>query len=127
MRNDEGQEKTLEDYLKEDEFNIEIYDELADDGIWRDVFEPKEFLDFLYTEFAFFEKNIENYLSVKNHFTKLDIKGKQKFYFLATLNDLIKAFFYTESLQGVEKKSYEIIGKLFEEAQEEVYPAKNTL
>jgi hypothetical protein len=114
MRNDEGQEKTLEDYLKEDEFNIEIYDELTDDGIWRDVFEPKEFLDFLYTEFAFFEKNIENYLSVKNHFTKLDIKGKQKFYFLATLN-------------GVEKKSYEIIGKLFEEAQEEVYPAKNTL
>jgi hypothetical protein len=102
-------EKTLADYL-EDDFNITIYQELVEGGIWVDLFDPKQFLDLLYTEYDFFSLNRERYLVIKEHFDKLDLDGGMgRHYFFGNLLLLIAKNENVDSFSGVTLRSHKYL------------------
>ncbi|MEI6848273.1 MAG: hypothetical protein WCK32_09670 [Chlorobiaceae bacterium] len=78
----------IEEYLNND-FDIEIFDDLNEDGKWAGTFEPLEFLNLLYEQFEIVKANKEKPLSVKNHLLTLGLEKNQLFFLLLYLKHLI--------------------------------------
>lgn len=112
----------IEAYLHND-LNIEIYEDLTEHEGWKGLFEPLEFFNMLYTEFDFFQTNVERYLEIKTHFGKLKLKETKRYYFLWALSQLInKAFPTDKHFQGVISKSCDFIEGLYNEINWKLYP-----
>ncbi len=74
-------QKNIEAYLYND-LNIQIYEELIQDEDFERLWEPLEFFNLLYTEFEFFQTNVERYLEIKNHFGAIKLKNQQRLFSL---------------------------------------------
>lgn len=59
-------QKNIKAYLT-NEVNIEIFEEYQNNN-GNNSNEVLDFFNFLYSEFAFFDSNVENYLNIKKHF-----------------------------------------------------------
>lgn len=119
-------QKNIEAYLNND-FNIEIFEDLTDNEEYKALFKPLDFLNFLYQEFDFFQENAGNYFLIRKHFEQIDFKGKNRYYFFWALNHLIdEAFPSSNNLGEVVARSCEYIESLYLLIEDEVYPdAKN--
>ena len=121
----------LEQYLYGDAFNVEIYEILTEQSGYKGLFEPKAYFDSLYDEFDFFDKNKDNYLAIKTRYNGLKMEGLKRYFFLLTLQNLIIKTYPTglrnEFLEfsDVAEKSFDIIKKLVEEIQKELFPEED--
>lgn len=121
------QKQEIESYL-EDEFNIEIYEDLTNSEQWKGLFDPLEFLNLLYSEFEFFETNVNNYLGITNHFGKLTFKKEKRYYFLWAFNELLDKHFpsnKTENMEGVRFKSLVYLSDLKMKIENELFPKED--
>ena len=78
----------IETYLNND-FNIEIFNNLNENEDWQGTFEPLEFLNLLYEQFEIVNANKAKPISVKKHLLNLDLKQHQLYYLLSFLKHLI--------------------------------------
>jgi hypothetical protein len=83
--------KDIEEYFDND-FNIEIYEELTDDPDWQGTFEPLFFLNLLYQEFEIAIKNRSKPMSFAKRISNLNLTDRQQYYFLSVLIELISEF-----------------------------------
>ncbi len=115
----------IEAYLNND-FNIEIFDDLNENEDWQGTFEPLEFLNLLYEQFEIVNANKAKPISVKNHLLKLDLEKHQLYYFLYFLKRLI----YSKAGMQVwgEPKDkplsicHDFIEKEYDKLEKELYP-----
>jgi RteC protein len=121
----------LEAFLDND-FNIEIYEDLTEKGEYEGLFDPLLFFNLLYEEFNFFYTNSMRYLDIKNHFkehysiTEIEIKDfdyidMKKYYFLWAINELIDKEFENEK-NAVTLRSCEYVEILYTEIKNHIYP-----
>lgn len=119
-------QKNIEAYLY-NELNIEIYNDLTEPTGRKGLFEPLAFLNLLYAELEFFHNNADRYLTIKNHFGKLSLKGEKRYYFLWALKELIEKVFPTDLYNtGVIYQSCEYVEGLYIQIKNELYPAEET-
>lgn len=115
----------IEDYLH-NEFNIEVYEDLTESEDWEGLFEPLEFFNLLYAEFEFFKTNVEKYVLIKQHFSKIDLKEHQLYYFFWALNELLETEYPAEDFdEGVIYKSCQYIENLCSKVKKQLYPNDN--
>lgn len=114
----------IEAYLHND-FNIEIYEDLTEGEVWKQTFEPLEFLNLLYEQFEMVTANKEKPLTVTKHLLKLDLKRLQFYYLLHFLKTLI----YQSNRKGefdVKDKQLNIcldfIEKEYDKLEKELFP-----
>ena len=119
----------IETYLNND-FNIEIFNNLNENEDWQGTFEPLEFLNLLYEQFEIVNANKAKPISVKKHLLNLDLKQHQLYYLLSFLKHLIysKAGFQT----GGEPKDkplsicHDFIEKEYYKLERELFPKDET-
>ena len=121
-------QESVEAFLYND-FNISIYNDLADGFVYQGLFEPLEFFNHLYSEFDFFQTNALNYLTIKNHFKPYShihfikmsneprfitgiTNNDQRTYFIETFVELIKTFYEIED--EILQSSCQYIYQLYE-------------
>lgn len=121
-------QESVEAFLHND-FNISIYNDLADGFVYQGLFEPLEFFNHLYSEFDFFQTNALNYLTIKNHFKPYShihfikmsneprfitviTNNDQRTYFIETFVELIKTFYEIED--EILQSSCQYIYQLYE-------------
>lgn len=126
-------QESVEAFLYND-FNISIYNNLADGFVYQGLFEPLEFFNHLYSEFDFFQTNALNYLTIKNHFKpyshfhfiEMSIEPRfitgvtnndQRLYFIQTFVELIKTFDEIEN--EILQSSCQYIYQLYEMVSDE--------
>lgn len=107
------------------ELNIEIYNELTEDDDYKNLFEPLEFFNMLYSTAEFYLNYDESYLKIKKHFNKLPFENEEKsYFFLWWLKELIEQSHHSDSPNAIQKKSFEVINDLFDKLEAKLYPAK---
>jgi hypothetical protein len=108
------------------ELNIEIFEDLTENADYDGLFDPLYFLNFLYSEFEFYNHNDENYLNIKTHFNNLTFESeKQKYYFFWALRELIiDELHHFESPNTIQKKSSEIIENIFDQLYNKFKPTE---
>lgn len=109
------------------ELNIEIFEELTENGDYDGLFEPLEFFNFLYSEFEFYYDNDENYLNIKNHFKKLPFENdQQNYFFIWYLKEVIEELHISDTPNTIQNKCFEIISNLFDKIHIELNPNKES-
>lgn len=71
----------IEEYLNND-FNLEIFEDLTENEDWQGTFEPLEFLNLLYEQFEIVNANKEKPLSVVKHLFGLKLEQTKLYYLL---------------------------------------------
>lgn len=125
--------KDIEEYLNND-FNIEIFEELTEDEDWQGLFEPLEFLNLLYEQLEIINENKEKPLSVTKHLLGLKLEKTQLYYLLVLLDDAIYERLNSESdpndkhlsiCRGfIEKECDKLEAELYPETETELQPGK---
>jgi hypothetical protein len=71
----------IEEYLNND-FNLEIFEDLTENEVWQGIFEPLEFLNLLYEQFEIVYANTDKPLSVVKHLFGLKLEQTKLYYLL---------------------------------------------
>ena len=118
----------IEEYLNND-FNIEVFEELTEDEDWQGLFEPLEFLNLLYEQLEFINENKEKPLSVVKHLLGLKLEKTQLYYLLASLHKTMYVRLTSQSDPN-DKHLISIcegfIGKECDKLYPELYPETET-
>jgi len=120
----------IEEYLNND-FNVEIFKNLTENGDWQGTFKPLEFLNLLYEQFEIVNANKEKPLSVVKHLFGLKLEQTKLYYLLYYL----KRHIYKHSDNGkdeqlsicsgfIEKEYYKLEAELYPIAEPEPQPEK---
>jgi hypothetical protein len=118
-------EKELDDYL-DNEFNLEIYEDLTE-GDWQETFEsPLAFFRLLYEQFEFVKNNKSKPTKIVTTLNKLQLDEYQRYYLFYYLQELLRREEYSDS--GVQDRRLKIcltfIEKEFDKLNEELFPEK---
>lgn len=123
----------IEEYLNND-FNLEIFEELTENENWQGTFEPLEFLNLLYKQFEIVNGNKEKPLSVVKHLFGLDLEQTKLYYLLYYLKRYIEKHSGSEFdpkdkqlsiCRGfIEKEYYKLEAELYPKTQPEPQPEK---
>lgn len=113
----------IEEYLNND-FNLEIFEELTESEDWRGIFKPLEFLNLLYEQFEIVKANKEKPLSVVKHIHGLGLEPMKLYYLLYYLKWHI--YKYSGSKKELKDKQLGIckgfIEKECEKLEAELFP-----
>lgn len=113
----------IEEYLNND-FNLEIFEDLTENEDWQGTFEPLEFLNLLYEQFEIVNANKEKPLSVVKHLFGLKLEQTKLYYLLYYLERHI----YKHSGSEYEPKDKQLsicrgfIEKEYDKLEAELYP-----
>lgn len=113
----------IEEYLNND-FNLEIFEDLTENEDWQGTFEPLEFLNLLYEQFEIVNANKEKPLSVVKHLFGLKLEQTKLYYLLYYL----KRHIYKHSGSEYEPKDKQLsicrgfIEKEYDKLEAELYP-----
>lgn len=113
----------IEEYLNND-FNLEIFEDLTENEDWQGTFEPLDFLNLLYEQFEIVNANKEKPLSIVKHLFGLKLEQTKLYYLLYYLNRLI----YKHSGSEYEPKDKQLsicrgfIEKEYDKLEAELYP-----
>jgi len=113
----------IEEYLNND-FNIQIYENLTEDDDLKGIFEPLEYLNLLNEQFEIVKANKEKPLSVVKHLLGLNLNETQLHYLLYDLRSII----YNYSGDNREPKDRqliicrEFIEKEYDKLESKLYP-----
>lgn len=113
----------IEEYLNND-FNLEIFEDLTENEEWQGTFEPLEFLNLLYEQFEIVNANKEKPLSVVKHLFGLKLEQTKLYYLLYYL----KRHIYKHSGSEYEPKDKQLsicrgfIEKEYDKLEAELYP-----
>lgn len=113
----------IEEYLNND-FNLEIFEDLTENEDWQGIFEPLDFLNLLYEQFEIVNANKEKPLSVVKHLFGLKLEQTQLYYLLYYL----KRHIYKHSGSEYEPKDKQLsicrgfIEKEYDKLEAELYP-----
>lgn len=113
----------IEEYLNND-FNLEIFEDLTENDDWQGIFEPLEFLNLLYEQFEIVNANKEKPLSVVKHLFGLKLEQTKLYYLLYYL----KRHIYKHSGSEYEPKDKQLsicrcfIEKEYDKLEAELYP-----
>lgn len=113
----------IEEYLNND-FNLEIFEDLTENEDWQGIFEPLEFLNLLYEQFEIVNANKEKPLSVVKHLFGLKLEQTKLYYLLYYL----KRHIYNHSGSEYEPKDKQLsicmgfIEKEYDKLEAELYP-----
>jgi len=113
----------IEEYLNND-FNLEIFEDLTENEDWQGIFEPLEFLNLLYEQFEIVNANKEKPLSVVKHLFGLKLEQTKLYYLLYYL----KRHIYKHSDSEYEPKDKQLsicggfIEKEYDKLEAELYP-----
>ncbi len=113
----------IEEYLNND-FNLEIFEDLTENEDWQGTFEPLDFLNLLYEQFEIVNANKEKPLSVVKHLFGLKLEQTKLYYLLYYLNRHI----YKHSGSEYEPKDKQLsicrgfIEKEYDKLEAELYP-----
>lgn len=113
----------VEEYLNND-FNLEIFEDLTENEDWQGIFEPLEFLNLLYEQFEIVNANKEKPLSVVKHLFGLKLEQTKLYYLLYYLIRHI----YKHSGSEYEPKDKQLsickgfIEKEYDKLEAELYP-----
>lgn len=113
----------IEEYLNND-FNLEIFEDLTENENWQGTFEPLEFLNLLYEQFEIVNANKEKPLSVVKHLFGLKLEQTKLYYLLYYL----KRHIYKHSGSEYEPKDKQLsicrgfIEKEYDKLEAELYP-----
>lgn len=115
----------IEEYLNND-FNLEIFEDLTENEDWQGTFEPLDFLNLLYEQFEIVNANKEKPLSVVKHLLGLKL-GQTKLYYLLYY---LKRHIYKHSGSEYEPKDKQLsicrgfIEKEYDKLEAELYPTE---
>ena len=113
----------IEEYLNND-FNLEIFEDLTENEDWQGTFEPLDFLNLLYEQFEIVNANKEKPLSVVKHLFGLKLEQTKLYYLLYYLNRHI----YKHSGSEYEPKDKQLsicrgfIEKEYDKLEAELFP-----
>jgi hypothetical protein len=113
----------IEEYLNND-FNLEIFEDLTENEDWQGTFKPLEFLNLLYEQFEIVNTNKEKPLSVVKHLFGLKLEQTKLYYLLYYL----KRYIYKHSGSEYEPKDKQLsicrgfIEKEYDKLEAELYP-----
>jgi hypothetical protein len=113
----------IEEYLNND-FNLEIFEDLTENEDWQGTFEPLEFLNLLYEQFEIMNANKEKPLSVVKHLFGLKLEQTKLYYLLYYL----KRHIYKHSGSEYDPKDKQLsicrgfIEKEYDKLEAELYP-----
>lgn len=113
----------IEEYLNND-FNLEIFEDLTENEDWQGTFEPLEFLNLLYEQFEIVNANKEKPLTVVKHLFGLKLEQTKLYYLLYYL----KRHIYKHSGSEYEPKDKQLsicrgfIEKEYDKLEAELYP-----
>ena len=113
----------IEEYLNND-FNLEIFEDLTENEDWQGTFEPLDFLNLLYEQFEIVNANKEKPLSVVKHLFGLKLEQPKLYYLLYYLERHI----YKHSGSECEPKDKQLsicrgfIEKEYDKLEAELYP-----
>lgn len=113
----------IEEYLNND-FNLEIFEDLTENEDWQGTFKPLEFLNLLYEQFEIVNANKEKPLSVVKHLFGLKLEQTKLYYLLYYL----KRHIYKHSGSEYEPKDKQLsicrgfIEKGYDKLEAELYP-----
>jgi len=113
----------IEEYLNND-FNLEIFEDLTENEDWQGTFEPLEFLNLLYEQFEIVNANKEKPLTVVKHLFGLKLEQTKLYYLLYYL----KRHIYKHSGSEYEPKDRQLsicrgfIEKEYGKMEEKLYP-----
>jgi hypothetical protein len=113
----------IEEYLNND-FNLEIFEDLTENEDWQGTFKPLEFLNLLYEQFEIVNTNKEKPLSVVKHLFGLKLEQTKLYYLLYYL----KRYIYKHSDSEYEPKDKQLsicrgfIEKEYDKLEAELYP-----
>lgn len=113
----------IEEYLNND-FNLEIFEDLTENEYWQGTFEPLDFLNLLYEQFEIVNANKEKPLSVVKHLFGLKLEQTKLYYLLYYL----KRHIYKHSGSEYEPKDKQLsicrgfIEKEYDKLEAELYP-----
>lgn len=113
----------IEEYLNDD-FNIEIFEDLTENEDWKGAFDPLEFLNLLYEQVEIVNANKEKPLSVVKHLLGLKLKQKKLYYLLYYLNRHIDRYLDNdyEPLDKQLNICNDFIEKELDKLEAELYP-----
>jgi hypothetical protein len=117
----------IEEYINND-FNLEIFEDLTENEDWQEKFEPLEFLNLLYEQFEIVNANKEKPLSVVKHLLGLKLEQTKLYYLLYYLIRHI----YKHSCSEYEPKDKQLsicrgfIEKEYDKLEAELYPKTET-
>ncbi len=113
----------IEEYLNND-FNLEIFEDLTENEDWQGTFEPLDFLNLLYEQFEIVNANKEKPLSVVKHLFGLKLEQTKLYYLLYYLQRHI--YKHSGSEYGPKDKQLSIcrgfIEKEYDKLEAELYP-----
>ncbi len=113
----------IEEYLNND-FNLEIFEDLTENEDWQGTFEPLDFLNLLYEQFEIVNANKEKPLSVVKHLFGLKLEQTKLYYLLYYL----KRHIYKHSGSEYEPKDKQLsicrgfIEKEYDKLEAELFP-----
>ena len=113
----------IEEYLNND-FNLEIFEDLTENEDWQGTFEPLDFLNLLYEQFEIVNANKEKPLLVVKHLFGLKLEQTKLYYLLYYL----KRHIYKHSGSEYEPKDKQLsicrgfIEKEYDKLEAELYP-----
>ena len=113
----------IEEYLNND-FNLEIFEDLTENEDWQGTFEPLEFLNLLYEQFEIVNANKEKPITVVKHLFGLKLEQTKLYYLLYYL----KRHIYKHSGSEYEPKDKQLsicrgfIEKEYDKLEAELYP-----
>ena len=113
----------IEEYLNND-FNLEIFEDLTENEYWQGTFEPLDFLNLLYEQFEIVNANKEKPLSVVKHLFGLKLEQTKLYYLLYYL----KRHIYEHSGSEYVPKDKQLsicrgfIEKEYDKLEAELYP-----
>jgi hypothetical protein len=113
----------IEEYLNND-FNLEIFEDLTENEDWQGTFEPLDFLNLLYEQFEIVNANKEKPLSVVKHLFGLKLERTKLYYLLYYL----QRYIYKHSGSEYEPKDKQLsicrgfIEKECDKLEAELYP-----
>ncbi|NCB85800.1 MAG: hypothetical protein EOM44_15125 [Bacteroidia bacterium] len=113
----------IEEYLNND-FNLEIFEDLTENEDWQGTFEPLDFLNLLYEQFEIVNANKEKPLSVVKHLFGLKLEQTKLYCLLYYL----KRHIYKHSGSEYEPKDKQLsicrgfIEKEYDKLEAELYP-----
>lgn len=117
----------IEEYLNND-FNLEIFEDLKENEDWQGTFEPLEFLNLLYEQFEIVNANKEKPLTVIKNLLGLKLEQTKLYYLLYYL----KRHIYEHSGSEYEPKDRQLsicrgfIEKEYDKLEAELYPKTET-
>jgi len=119
---------TLHEYLKKEPY-LELYVYLIDGQVFKGLFEPLVYFDLLSGEMDFFIKNADDFVKIKSHYDNLGLESQKRYFFLHPFKGLITQHYSepTNKKTVVIEKSIELILKMFEIVDKEIFPHREKL